>query len=366
MADPIYLIQKGGKALKLQSKVYDSEEEFQDLLEKYPELLAGEQVDRSDPRKWLLIGREVGIADDVDAGARWSLDHLFVDQSGTATLVEVKRQGDPRLRREVVGQVLDYAANAQFWSSAYLADVFEATCRKKGLEPESVLGEFLDGNSASGNFWTMVQDKLRAGDMRLIFFADFVPKELQRVVEFLNEGMSKTEVLAIEVTRYQAEDYTTHVPRVIGQTAQAEGKRAGTKARTWNEPDFFSAAESLPASAREAIRQVYEGARRTKLEIRWGKGAVEGTFNVVLPPPCNRAMLTFTSAGRIWLNSVWMYGSPAAELARSRLTELAQAMDVPSQYSKQPALDAERWAPHVHTILALIEEVARVTFGEAA
>ena len=45
-------------------------------------------------------------------GNRWSLDHLFLDQEGIPTLVEVKRGTDTRIRREVVGQMLDYAANA--------------------------------------------------------------------------------------------------------------------------------------------------------------------------------------------------------------------------------------------------------------
>jgi hypothetical protein len=36
----------------------------------------------------------------------------FVDQDAVPTFVEVKRSSDTRLRREVVGQMLDYAANA--------------------------------------------------------------------------------------------------------------------------------------------------------------------------------------------------------------------------------------------------------------
>jgi hypothetical protein len=42
---------------------------------------------------------------------RFSLDHLFLDQDGIPTLVEVKRSSDTRIRREVIGQMLDYAAN---------------------------------------------------------------------------------------------------------------------------------------------------------------------------------------------------------------------------------------------------------------
>lgn len=40
-----------------------------------------------------------------------SLDLFLLDQDGIPTLVEVKRSSDTRTRREVVAQMLDYAAN---------------------------------------------------------------------------------------------------------------------------------------------------------------------------------------------------------------------------------------------------------------
>lgn len=44
-------------------------------------------------------------------GDRWSADHLLLDQFGVPIIVEVKRA-----RREVVGQMLEYAANAtRYW-----------------------------------------------------------------------------------------------------------------------------------------------------------------------------------------------------------------------------------------------------------
>jgi len=54
----------------------------------------------------------MSIPDREDGSGRWSLDHLFLDQDSIPTLVEVKRSSDTRIRREVVGQILDYAANA--------------------------------------------------------------------------------------------------------------------------------------------------------------------------------------------------------------------------------------------------------------
>jgi hypothetical protein len=56
------------------------------------------------------IDRAGGVA--ASGGGRWSVDHLFLDQEAIPTLVEVKCSSDSRIRREVVGQMLDYAANA--------------------------------------------------------------------------------------------------------------------------------------------------------------------------------------------------------------------------------------------------------------
>lgn len=42
---------------------YDSEDLLQTLLAKYPNLLAGDQIDSKSPRKWLLITREASLSD---------------------------------------------------------------------------------------------------------------------------------------------------------------------------------------------------------------------------------------------------------------------------------------------------------------
>lgn len=369
MADPIYLIRTGSKAIKLEAREYDSEDELQRILAEYPELLAGEQIDRAEPRRWLLVGREIGIADCEDGENRWSLDHLFVDQDGVPTLVEVKRQSDSRLRREVVGQVLDYAAHARFWTSSFLAACFEETCRRTGDLPAERLKAFLaDTGLPAESFWEKVRERLRTGDMRLVFFADAVPPELQRVVEFLNEGMARTEVLAIEVVRYQGEGFTTHVPRVIGVTSEAMEAKVTSRSpsRQWDEPSFFEAAKALPAAAQAALRSLLDAAKAAGLEIRWGKGAQNGSFNVVLPEPCGRAMFTVLTNGKLWLNIIWMTDSPQAERAQAYLRDIAVALEVSPQYMKQPAIDAVAWVPHLGRILEALAGTAAIGPGGSA
>jgi hypothetical protein len=64
--------------------------------------------------------------------------------------------------------------------------------------------------------------------VRLIFVSDQIPSELRRVIEFLNERMSPTEVLGIEIKQYVGDgDLKTLVPRMVGQTEQARIQKVG-------------------------------------------------------------------------------------------------------------------------------------------
>src|SRR6185369_2549946 len=92
-------------------------------------VLTGDQMSGSAPRKWLLMKREAGIPGEDAGGARWSADHLFLDQDGIPTIVEVKRSTDTRIRREVVGQMLDYAANAvAYWPVETIRSRLDSRC----------------------------------------------------------------------------------------------------------------------------------------------------------------------------------------------------------------------------------------------
>jgi hypothetical protein len=112
----IYLIEKNGNLVELRERSYDSEARLQELLARYPSLLAGDQMEAAEPRRWVLVAREMGLLSEEDGSDRWSVDHLFLDQDGVPTIVEVKRSSDSRIRREVIGQMLDYAANGvRYW-----------------------------------------------------------------------------------------------------------------------------------------------------------------------------------------------------------------------------------------------------------
>ena len=73
----LFVLRDNAEMIRLDPISFDSEDEFQSLLERFPELIPGDQIDRSVSRRWLLIGREVGIPDSDEAYGRWSLDQVF-------------------------------------------------------------------------------------------------------------------------------------------------------------------------------------------------------------------------------------------------------------------------------------------------
>lgn len=139
MDSGIFLINENQELIGLSESAYDCESVLQELLEKHPDLLAGNQIDEARPRRWLLVKREAGVPFEEGGGNRWSIDHLFLDQDGVPTIVEVKRSSDTRIRREVVGQMLDYAANGlAFWPLESLQQHYGQTSEAMGEDTRGV------------------------------------------------------------------------------------------------------------------------------------------------------------------------------------------------------------------------------------
>ena len=133
----VFIIRGDKELIEMSEEQYESEIFLQELLEKYPQLLAGKQINESDPRRWLLICREAGLPAEEGGASRWAIDHLFLDQDGIPTIVEVKRSSDTRIRREVVGQMMDYASNAVvYWPLEKINSMFEKTCSDNNIDPD--------------------------------------------------------------------------------------------------------------------------------------------------------------------------------------------------------------------------------------
>lgn len=280
MEDQIFILNQNQSLVELNESEFVTEKQFQELLENYPKLISGTQINPDNPRKWILISREFGVPNEEDGNNIWSLDHLFIDQDGIPTLVEVKRSTDTRIRREVVGQMLDYAANAvTYWSLEEIRNKYEKYCETKDIDPEIKIQELIDETGDVEKFWDTVETNLKAGKIRMLFIADRIPKELQRIIEFLNEQMTPAEVLGVEIKQFGNETIKTLVPRVIGQTSSAQIKKGLREYNQWTEETFFAELERRNGKvAGDIVRKIIEHLESKVTRFWFGKGKRSGSI----------------------------------------------------------------------------------------
>jgi hypothetical protein len=334
---------------------YDAEDILQALLADYPDLLAGDQMRPDEPRRWLLITREAGIPDSEGGQPRWSLDHLFIDQDAIPTLVEVKRSSDTRLRREVVGQMLDYAANVvAHWPGAELRRLFEQRARSAEATADGEVLALLrhqvlddDDVHAVDDFWDRAAANLAARKLRLVFVADIIPPELQRIIEFLNENLVRVEVLAVEVKQYVGEGRQTLVPRVIGRTAAAADVKqspsgSASAAREWTEAEFLEAAATVGSDAERLARAAQMWTRRRGLEPILGKGK-SGPIYFAAKDASGRVVkiANVNTAGGIQLGYDTLAKFPPFDRVEARIEANNRVNAIPGvQISERLAVDA--------------------------
>jgi hypothetical protein len=266
----IFLIGKQENILiPMDETPYASEDILQILLASYPDLLPGDQITPENPRRWLLISREVAVPGDVDEIGRWSLDHLFIDQEGMPTFVECKRASDTRSRREVVAQMLDYAANGiEYWAIDRLRQAAAETARSRGISLDQEIQKLIGAQDEIEieQFWQKVETNLHDGKVRLIFVADSTSKELRRLVEFLNKKLSDVEVLAVEVKQFLGgNDQKALVSRVIGLTEP----KPGVKPRRQTNKDEFLA--KCTPEAVPLFEHMINIATQRGYKITWGE-----------------------------------------------------------------------------------------------
>lgn len=270
MTGSIFIVDENNKILELKESKYENEDIFQELIERYPNILAGDQISPDNPRKWVFISREMGIPEDKGGSDRWFLDHLFIDQDAIPTFVEVKRSSDTRIRREVVGKMLDYAANAiKYWSIDTIRELYEhqnkSICDELGIDEKS---EKL--------FWNNVESNLKEGKIRLLFVADEIPDSLKNIIQFLNNQMINTEVLGVEIKQFVSDGKTkTFVPTIIGKTSNSIAVKNKT---SWTEEGFLNAVKDIDGELVDVCNKILAAFRSFGCEINWGSGKLTPSF----------------------------------------------------------------------------------------
>jgi hypothetical protein len=201
------LAEADGKITVLTHKPFDKEERLQDLLEHYPGLVLAGTSDEEGRVIW-TIGREVG----VPSG---SIDLLLLDSTGHLWVVETKLAKNAEVRKQVVGQVLAYAADVATWDRAKLEEVADGYLKPRTLR--DLLADEAGEDEADGIIDIAVA-QAQAAHLTALVVVDDLNAVLRRLVEFVNAN-AKFDLLALKIETVTLGDTRLFIPTAAGVTA---------------------------------------------------------------------------------------------------------------------------------------------------
>ena len=184
---------------------------LQEALYRNPETLPVMEIDPH-------IGSLIPICMEIETGSG-PADILFVTPTGQVVLVETKLWRNPEARREVVGQILDYAKHLTSWSFEQLSErAGIASGEGKNRLISCFKAQFPDADESA--FVDGVQRSLSSGDFLLLIVGDGIRAGAESLVSFLERyGNMRFSLGLIEVAAYQLPDGSRLLqPRILAKT----------------------------------------------------------------------------------------------------------------------------------------------------
>lgn len=207
-SNPVYL-PVGGSPRALSKIEFSSEGEIQDFVHRNPESLPIGEIDAAFLNP-IPVCREMM----TPVGP---LDNFMVTASGMPVLVECKLWRNPQARREVVGQVLDYAKELSRWTSADI----EREARRRGVPSliEHVRKVAPDVDEAY--FHDSLSRNLAKGRCLLLIVGDGIREGVEAIFEHLrSQAILHFSLGLVELPVFAMPDGSKVVtPRLLARTA---------------------------------------------------------------------------------------------------------------------------------------------------
>jgi hypothetical protein len=187
-----------------------AEHPLRDLVFAHPQILPLHELEPE-------IGRIIPVAIEVNLPGAGFIDVLLVSEHGRLIIVECKLWRNPQARREVVGQILDYARELARYGYEDLQRVISSRVGRRG----NVLYELAAAAGSplgEADFVDRVTRDLAAGRFLLIIAGDGITEGARRIGEYLGAQAGLAFDLGlIEIAEYRFDDPITGTMRRILQ-----------------------------------------------------------------------------------------------------------------------------------------------------
>lgn len=222
------------------------------------------------------------------------VDIIYINEQGLVTLVECKLWKNPEARREVVGQILDYAKELANWTYSDL----ERSVNSVSADSKSLFHRVCDESETDEQcFVDAVSRNLKKGRFLLLIAGDGIRESVEQIASFLGQHVHLNFTFALvemNIHRLPGSDVTYIVqPFVLARTLEIEraviriegdgisaqpvtvvrqGDKNSPRATTTSEQIFFENLK-LDSSIKERLRHFLSKATAQGLYAEPGKNS---------------------------------------------------------------------------------------------
>jgi len=226
------------------------------------------------------------------------VDLLFINNDGLLTLVECKLWKNPEARREVIGQILDYAKEISSWTYNEL----QAAIRKSSKQQIQSLYQLVGSEELDeSEFIDSVVRNLKRGRFLLLIVGSGIRESVELITDFLQRHAHMNFSLAlVEVAIFQMPSHVGSghlvLPRVVAQTVEVEraviriedgklvveptpepslgpGGKASPPRTKISEQVFYEKLAETDRPTSNELRSVLDGAKRMGWSVDPGKNS---------------------------------------------------------------------------------------------
>ena len=184
-----------------------------DLIFEHPTAIPVQEIDPS-------FGPLIGVCKELDTRGAGYADALFINSMGMPTLVECKLWRNPEARREVVGQIIDYARALKRWTFSDLQREAARARKEQGFDLLGHVRKAIGGDLDTAAFVDNVTRNLSRSRIMLLVLGDGIREGVEAIADYVQNttGMHFTFGL-VEAQVFDLGDGRRIVqPRVLART----------------------------------------------------------------------------------------------------------------------------------------------------
>ncbi|MBN3761005.1 DUF4268 domain-containing protein [Burkholderia sp. Ac-20365] len=267
-----------------------SEADLQRLIHAHPSCLPIAEIDT-------VFADPIAICTELET-TTGRIDNFMVTASGLPVIVECKLWRNPEARREVVGQILDYAKELTRWSSSDLQRGVRSRLKRSG-DPILELVRAVAPDTDEIQFNDALTGNLRRGRFLLLIVGDGIREGVEAISDYLqaHAGLHFTLGL-VEMRMFSTPDGSRLiVPRVLARTKVLTRTVVAV-------PDGFG----LAPDEEEAITAGIDPARVDRMngQQQFWSGFLQALKlddpEQAIPKPARQGYLNFMLHPNAWLN----------------------------------------------------------------